>query len=350
MGLVMKMSVGRKRFRVILWSCVTCGLLCVIAILSCNIAVKHCSKGRMYSDVQQIPYRKVGLVLGTTPFTATGRVNCYYRNRMQAAAELYFAKKISYILVSGDNHVMTYNEPEEMRNSLVALGVPRSAIYLDYAGFRTYDSMVRGKKVFNLDSVTVISQKWHNERAIYIAERKGLDAIAYNAKDVKVRLSFFKNHAREALSKVKVVLDILFHKKPKFLGDVILIPESHNAEYRAQLASIAERVEQNDTVSISEIRDVMPETQDFYQIVCDLDYSVSATPKLFLLWETYAEADSTGFLENYLRMYQWSDGYFAEGMYDVLSSAEKSHPVKFDSLLALPSLKESAERYRLGMD
>lgn len=347
----MSSSAKRKKwFRAIVWCCIIGGILCGVIVLSCNLVVKHSAKGRMYSDVQQIPYRKVGLVLGTTPFTVAGRVNWYYNYRMQAAAELYFAKKISYILVSGDNHIMTYNEPEEMCNTLVSMGVPRSVIYLDYAGFRTYDSMVRGKKVFNLDSVTVISQEWHNERALYIARHKGLDAIAYNAKDVKVRRSFIKNHAREVLSKVKVVLDILFHKKPKFLGDVILIPESHNAEYRAQLTSVAYRVEVNDTVSISEIREVMPETEDFYQIVCGLDSPVSATPRLFLLWEKYAEADSSGFLENYLRMYQWSDGYYAEGMYDVLSAAEKKHPARFDSLLALPSLKESAERYRLGMD
>lgn len=132
--------------------------------------------------------------------------------------------------------------------------------------------------------------------------------------------------------------------------DVILIPESHNAEYRVQLASVAKRVEQNDTVSISEIRGVMPETEDFYHIVCEFDCSARTTPQLFLLWEKYAVADSAGFMENYLRMYQWSDGYFAEGMYDVLSAAEKRHKAKFDSLLRLPSMKESAERYRLGLD
>ena len=142
---------------------------------------------------------------------------------MEAVAKLYFANKISYIIVSGDNHKHEYNEPEYMRQALVALGIPDSVIYSDYAGFRTFDSMVRCKEVFGQDSVTVISQYWHNERALYIAQHAGLDAIAFNATDVHVKHSYLKNHTRELLAKVKVVLDVAFHKQPKFLGEPVKV-------------------------------------------------------------------------------------------------------------------------------
>ena len=124
----------------------------------CNAVVKHRAKGRVYAEVSEIPYRKVGLVLGTVPIVSDHQ-NLYYKYRMDAAAELYFANKVSYLLLSGDNHVSHYNEPESMRQSLIERGVPDSVIYLDCAGFRTFDSMVRAKKVFAQDSVTVVSQQ-----------------------------------------------------------------------------------------------------------------------------------------------------------------------------------------------
>lgn len=206
-------------------------LLGVIAVITvgaviglCNLSVERSARGRTYDSVANIPYRKVAVVLGTTPRVKRGRPNYYYQTRMEAVAELYFAHKISYIIASGDNRRHTYNEPVEMQQSLIALGVPESAIYLDYAGFRTYDSMVRAHKVFCQDSVTVVSQPWHNKRALYIASHRDLDAIAYNAKDSKVRRSYLKMHLREALSRVKAVFDVVTNKQPHFLGDPVIIP------------------------------------------------------------------------------------------------------------------------------
>ena len=192
----------------------------------CNGLVKHQAKVRVYSEVNEVPYRKVGLVLGTIPLV-NGHPNRYYQYRMDAAAELYFAHKVSYLLLSGDNHISHYNEPESMRQSLTERGVPDSVIYLDCAGFRTFDSMVRAKKVFNQDSVTVVSQQWHNERAIYIAEHCDLDAIAFCAHDYTAgRKIYLKNHLREALAKVKVVLDLMVNKQPHFLGEIEPIPSA----------------------------------------------------------------------------------------------------------------------------
>ena len=218
---IVKALINRRKQ--ILWV-IGIGLaLAVLLVLICNGMVKKSVQGRMYENVCEIPYRSVGLVLGTSPVRSNGTPNFYYRYRMEAAAQLYFANKISYIIVSGDNHIHDYNEPECMRQSLVSMGVPDSVIYLDYAGFRTFDSMVRCKEVFGQDSVTVISQYWHNERALYIAEHAGLEAISFNATDVQVKHAYLKNHLRELLAKVKVVLDVTFHKQPKFLGEPVKV-------------------------------------------------------------------------------------------------------------------------------
>ena len=204
------------------------GVICAMAVLAivglCNLIVIQSARGRTYSDVDKIPYHKVGLVLGTIPKLSNGNDNYYYKCRMQATAELYFAGKISYIIASGDNHIKEYNEPECMLNSLVALGVPDSVIYLDYAGFRTFDSMVRAKKVFGQNSITVISQHWHNQRAIYVARKQGMDIDGYDAKDAVVRKAYIKNHIREILAKVKAVVDVWLGKRPHFLGEPVIIP------------------------------------------------------------------------------------------------------------------------------
>ena len=220
----MKKSGANRKFRKrIFWFLGVCLALAALLTLVCNVKVKKCAEGRMCQNASEIPYRRVGIVLGTTPARANGKPNLYYQNRMEAAAELYAAGKISYIIVSGDNHKHEYNEPECMRRSLVALGVPDSVIYSDYAGFRTFDSMVRCKKVFGQDSVTIISQGWHNERALYIAQYAELDAIAFNAADVPMKPYYLKSIAREMLAKVKVVLDVTFHKQPRFLGEPVKV-------------------------------------------------------------------------------------------------------------------------------
>lgn len=220
----MKVKKNKSFFRLVIrW-----GLICALTVLAiiglCNLIVIQSAKGRIYDDVEKIPYNKVGLVLGTIPKLSNGNDNYYYKCRIQATADLYFAGKISYIIASGDNHIKEYNEPECMLNSLVALGVPDTVIYLDYAGFRTFDSMIRANKVFMQDSITVISQHWHNQRAIYVARKQGMDIIGFDAKDAIVRKAYIKNHIREMLAKVKAVADVCFGKQPHFLGDPVIIP------------------------------------------------------------------------------------------------------------------------------
>lgn len=220
------------------WVAVCLIIAGILVVGGCNLMVKTSARGKLYDEEQKIPYRKVGLLLGTAPKMANGTPNMYYQYRIEAASRLFHARKISYILISGDNCRHGYNEPEAMRQSLIAAGVPDTAIFLDYAGFRTYDSMVRAKKVFGQDSVTVISQYWHNERAVYLARRIGVDAIAYNASDVEHRRSFLKNHVREMLAKVKAVADPLLDKRPRFLGDAVPIPGGQSTAYKDSIRGL----------------------------------------------------------------------------------------------------------------
>jgi SanA protein len=190
----------------------------------CNRVISNYATGKLYSDSNTIPFDRVGLLLGTNKYLAKGRLNAYYYYRIYAAVTLIRNKKIKYIIVSGDNGEADYNEPWSMRKDLIRNGVDSSIIYMDYAGFRTFDSMVRLKQVFGQDSVTVISQQFHNERAIYIASHEGITAIGYNAEDVSGSEGF-KTAIREKLARVKVFLDFWFGKEPKFLGSKVNIPE-----------------------------------------------------------------------------------------------------------------------------
>lgn len=194
----------------------------VSALFLSDYWVKKVSSDYLYQSIESVPKNRVGVVLGTSKFVRNGNINQYYQHRIDAAVVLYKAGKIDFILVSGDNRVLNYNEPEQMRADLIARGVPKDKIFLDYAGFRTLDSMVRAQKVFGLQKFTIISQKFHNERALFIGRKKGLDVIGFNAKEVGKSYGF-KTNLRERFARVKVVLDLAFGKKPRFLGAPIVI-------------------------------------------------------------------------------------------------------------------------------
>ncbi len=197
-------------------------LLCLGFIVISNHLVRRAAKSKTYASTSKIPKQKVGLLLGTVKILPNGRLNLYYKYRIDAAVALYEAKKIEYILVSGDNGKTNYDEPSTFKDDLIKKGIPENRIYLDYAGFRTLDSVIRAKAIFGLSSFIVISQKFHNDRAIYLAKRHDIQAIGFNAKDVTGRYGF-KTRMREYLAKTKAVVDILLNVKPKFLGKKIEI-------------------------------------------------------------------------------------------------------------------------------
>ena len=187
-----------------------------------NFAIERYSSDLTYSNIDEIPKNKVGLVLGTASRLVEGGVNPYYAHRIEATISLFKAGKIDFVLVSGDNGTIYYNEPTTIKKDLVAGGIPEDKIFLDYAGFRTLDSVVRAKEVFGLTRVTVISQEFHNERAIYLANRKGLDAIGFNAQDISGNEAL-KVHFREYFARVKVFVDLALNIQPRFYGEKIEI-------------------------------------------------------------------------------------------------------------------------------
>lgn len=197
-------------------------ILCIISIIVCNRTIKKHTASKIYTEIGTIPMNRVGLLLGTSPKLKNGNNNLYFDYRILATAELYKAGKIKYILISGDNRREEYNEPEEMKKALMQKGVPEKFIYLDYAGFRTLDSVVRAKEVFGQNQLTIISQRFHNERAIYLAEKNGINAIGYNAKDVNAYAGL-KTNIRELLARVKMFIDLAIDKQPHFLGEKIII-------------------------------------------------------------------------------------------------------------------------------
>ena len=198
------------------------GVALLLLVLLLNYKVKNDVKESMYDNITETPSKKVGLLLGTAKYVKGGWINLYYTHRITAAVELYKAGKIEYILISGDNGRESYDEPTLMKEDLMAAGIPESAIYLDYAGFRTLDSLVRCKIIFGELDILVISQQFHNERAVYIARAKGMQAIGYNAQDINAKYGF-KTRIREYLARTKMFLDLWFGKEPKFLGEEIQI-------------------------------------------------------------------------------------------------------------------------------
>lgn len=196
-------------------------VLTAIMIIYPGVLINQKTSNKIFNSINDIPHNNVGLLLGTGKYLISG-INPYYQNRIDATIKLFMAKKIDFVLISGDNSRKSYDEPTMMKNDLINAGIPESKIYLDYAGFRTFDSVIRAKEVFGQDSLTIISQKFHNERAIYISLKKGIASIGYNAKDVSMKTGF-KTKIRELLARDKMILDLIVNKKPKFLGDKIKI-------------------------------------------------------------------------------------------------------------------------------
>lgn len=186
--------------------------------------VNRNAEGRTYTAIESIPAREVGLVLGCSRQLPDGRSNTFFANRIQAAARLYRAGKVSYLLVSGDKHGPAYDEPSDMRESLILAGVPADRIFRDDAGFSTRDSILRARWIFGQTHLTIVSQEFHNQRAIWLARREGIDAIGYNAPEVTLYGSF-GTRLREVLSRANLMLDFLGLRTPaRPLGPPVTIP------------------------------------------------------------------------------------------------------------------------------
>ena len=194
-----------------------CAVLGGLALLAADLRVEHCAAGRVYSDVDDIPVREYGLLPGTSRLVHGKYINTYFSNRIRAAVELYKAGKVRKIIVSGDNGRTDYNETGDMARELIAEGVAPEDVLSDYAGFRTLDSVVRARNLFGATELTVITQGFHCERAIYLAARHGIDAVGFEADEHAPQPTRLRLAVREAFARVLAVLDAeILKTKPHF--------------------------------------------------------------------------------------------------------------------------------------
>ena len=198
----------KKKYRIILLCLAT---ILLITILSCYLLICINARGKTFNDVQNIPFNEVGLLLGTSPITSNGEHNYYFDERIKATAALYHSGKIKRIVASGGDYSSNggCNELIAMRDSLIKQEIPDSLITLDYQGTRTLHSITNVK---SLESITIISQKYHNERAIFLAEYYGLQAVAFNATTPNIAKKKIRNISREFLARVKLFIDLVSFK------------------------------------------------------------------------------------------------------------------------------------------
>lgn len=189
------------------------------------LRMESASSDLLFDSVEAIPKNRVGLLLGCVPRLADGRQNPYFVHRIDAAARLYHAHRIEYLLVSGDPNRDGHDEPSAMRRALIERGVPDSRIIIDGRGLRTLDSVLRAKLVYGLQDFSLISQRFHNERAAYIARAAGLTVVGFNARDPDPSTTFSDSARwREPFARVRAVLDVrLLHTQPRFVGERIPI-------------------------------------------------------------------------------------------------------------------------------
>lgn len=198
-------------------------LIFILLLTIGNFWVVNSTKARLYKSLEDIPSNDVALVLGTSKYSQKGNANLFFKYRIEAAVALYRAGKVKHFLLSGDNSKAYYNEPQDMKNALIKMGIPPTAITLDYAGFRTFDSVVRSKKVFKQSCITIITQEFHSYRALFISQVYGINAIAYTTETVPKAYSAM-TLIREYFARCKAIIDIyILNKQPKFLGEEIEI-------------------------------------------------------------------------------------------------------------------------------
>jgi len=202
-------------FKFILW----CVLALLIFIFLTNLVIYVGSKPYIYDKVEEVGEQQVVLILGASVYRK-GTLSPIFQNRVDKAIELYGAKKAFKFLASGDNSTVEHNEVNAVKKYLLAKGIPEEDIFLDHAGFDTYSTMYRARDIFQVSSVIIVTQSFHLPRAVFIARKLGIEAYGVSAYDGNVRV---KNYVREIFANEKAAFDLIFHTKPKFLGEAIPI-------------------------------------------------------------------------------------------------------------------------------
>ena len=194
-------------------------LLTLIGLIVIDSYISKQAEVNIYAQLKNVPEKKAALVLGTAKYMAGGGKNYFYMYRIRAAVALFKIRKVKAIVVSGDSSTKYYDETNKMKNDLIKAGVPSKYITLDPLGVRTLDSVVRAEAIFDLKDYIIVSQKFHLERALFIAKAKGQKAIGFMAKDIPGTAAAYRMQAREYLARAKAFLDVyILHTKPKFNG------------------------------------------------------------------------------------------------------------------------------------
>lgn len=204
----MNARLRRRLRRGAVWGSV---LLVLVVVLS-NRWVINSTDSALYKDSSLMPDSETGLVLGCSPYVRSGKPNPQFHGRMKAAADLYRLGKVRRLILSGANPDSRYNEPKKMREALLALGVPSEAMVLDFAGDSTYESVTRARVVFGLEQVTIVTQKYHAYRALFLARKTGVRAVAYQAPIEGLPGPGFRHPPREVLARVAAVFDVLVYR------------------------------------------------------------------------------------------------------------------------------------------
>lgn len=208
-------KVARYFLRVMKW-CLGLIFPLFVIMLIIDIGTSYFVEDRVYTDITQLPKREYAVVLGTAKFYPSGNPNLYYRYRLDAARLLYQSRKADYFLMSGDNQTPYYNEPKVMTADFRKLGVPSVAIKQDYAGYNTLDSILRADKVFKLKPFTIVSQRFHCERALVIAKFHHIDAVCYVAKYPE---QHYKVRIREFIARTGMVVSLLLGTEATTLAE-----------------------------------------------------------------------------------------------------------------------------------
>ena len=204
-----------KRRRQILYFSIAILVILAIIVALCNISVDRNAEGRTFSDINDVPTMQTALLLGTNPKTRDGkRPSSFYLARINATAELYKHGKFRQLIISGDKRE-GYDEPQTMRHDLIERGVPDSIIMMDGQGYRTLLSLRNSKQYFGVHDMIIISQKWHNERSIFLADKMNIKAVGYNADDVRHPRAIW-THIRELLARVKLFIDLYVTHREDF--------------------------------------------------------------------------------------------------------------------------------------
>lgn len=188
----------------------------ILFILTVDQSIAFYVRENIYTNPDEIPHRPYGVVLGTSKYVVNKGLNPFYDNRLKSAKQLFDNHKINYLLLSGDNRTHQYNEPRTMIRDLKKMGIEEQFLFPDYAGFRTLDSIIRAKEVFHAEPMTIITQRFHCERALFIAQYYNINAICFAAPDPEV---YTMVRLRDVFARFLMLWELFIEKEPHFLGN-----------------------------------------------------------------------------------------------------------------------------------